>query len=71
MGSHHVHGTRPSLRLHYLKEVDGALKPRDHDVSTHVNQLVFTPLFVLEAVISFMKLHVHRSERCRWHVNIT
>ncbi len=54
IGSHHVHGTWPSLRLHYLEEVNGVLRPRDHNVPTHVNQLVFTPLLVLEAIIAFI-----------------
>lgn len=31
MGSHHVHGTWPSLRMHYLEEHEGELAPRDHD----------------------------------------
>ncbi len=53
IGSHHVHGTWPSLRLHYLQELDGVLVPRDHDCSTHVNQYVFVPLFVLDALRSF------------------
>ncbi len=35
MGSHHVHGTWPSLRLHYLEEENGILHPRDHDCETH------------------------------------
>jgi Family of unknown function (DUF5677) len=53
IGSHHVHGTWPSLRLHYLQEADGVLAPRDHDCSTHVNQYVFVPLIVLDALRSF------------------
>lgn len=34
IGSHHIHGTWPSLRLHYLQEHDGVLGPRDHDCPT-------------------------------------
>ena len=55
MGSHHVHGTWPSLRLHYLKEQDGVLQPRDHDCPTHINQYVFVPLVVLDAIEAFLE----------------
>ena len=54
MGSHHVHGTWPSLRLHYLEEENGILHPRDHDCETHVNQYVFIPILVLTAMKSFI-----------------
>lgn len=53
IGSHHVHGTWPSLRHHYLQEADGVLAPRGHDCATHVNQYVFVPLIVLDALRSF------------------
>jgi hypothetical protein len=57
IGSHHVHGTWTSLRMHYLVEADGGngiLRPRDHDCSTHVNQYVFVPWAVLTALKSFV-----------------
>ena len=54
IGSHHVHGTWPSLRFHYLEERDGVLGPRDHDCRTHVNQYVFVPLIVLDTLRSFV-----------------
>jgi hypothetical protein len=54
IGSHHVHGTWPSLRLHYLQDNDGVLGPRDHDCPTHVNQYVFVPLIVLDTLRSFV-----------------
>ena len=54
MGSHHVHGTWPSLRLHYLEEENGILHPRDHDCETHVNQYVFIPILVLTAMKGFI-----------------
>lgn len=54
IGSHHVHGTWPSLRLHYLEERDGTLGPRDHDCPTNVNQYVFIPLIVLKAMSAFI-----------------
>lgn len=55
IGSHHIHGTWPSLRLHYLEDEDGVLRPRDHNCETHVNQYVFVPLLVLEAMNSFIE----------------
>jgi Family of unknown function (DUF5677) len=55
LGSHHVHGTWPSLRLHYLEENDaGVLRPRDHECATHVNQYIMVPLVVLDAMRSFV-----------------
>jgi hypothetical protein len=54
IGSHHVHGTWPSLLLHYLNwDTEGSFLPRDHDCSTHVNQYVFVPLMVLWALKTF------------------
>jgi hypothetical protein len=54
IGSLHVHGTWPSLRMHYLTErKDGLLGPRDHDCPTHVNQYVFFPRVVLHAMSAF------------------
>lgn len=55
IGSHHVHGTWPSLRFYYLTEHNGLLAPRDHDCATHVNQYVFIPIFVLQAVRAFVE----------------
>ncbi|MES1980195.1 MAG: DUF5677 domain-containing protein [Pseudomonadota bacterium] len=49
IGSHHVHGTWPSLLTHYLEWEDGSFQPRDHDAETHVNQYVFVPMMVLAA----------------------
>lgn len=55
LGSHHVHGTWPSLLLHYLEVDDGGgFSVRDHDCETHPNQFVMTPLQVLGAVRSFI-----------------
>jgi hypothetical protein len=54
IGSHHVHGTWPSLVMHYLeKDNDGQYAPRDHDCETNVNQFVFTPLVVISAARAF------------------
>jgi hypothetical protein len=56
IGSHHVHGTWPSLWMHYLRQEGSSLGPRDHDCPTHVNQYVFVPLVVLEAMRAFARL---------------
>jgi hypothetical protein len=55
MGSHHVHGTWPSLRFHYLNEYNGLLGPRDHDCSTHINQYFYISIFVIHAMRAFIK----------------
>jgi len=55
IGSHHVHGTWPSLWMHYLEQHNGILGPRDHDCPTNVNQYVFVPLFVLQAIGAFVR----------------
>lgn len=55
MGSHHVHGTWPSLFRDYLEEHEGMLGPRDHDCPTHANQYVFVMRFVLDAMRSFIR----------------
>jgi hypothetical protein len=57
IGSHHIHGTWTSLRMHYLEEAhegDGMLRPRGHNCSTHINQYVFVPWAVLAALRSFV-----------------
>jgi hypothetical protein len=57
IGSHRIHGTWTSLRMHYLEEADqgeGMLRPRDHNCSTHINQYVFVPWAVLTALKSFV-----------------
>ena len=55
MGSHHIHGTWPSLRLHYLEEHEGELAPRDHDCPTHQNQYMFIPFVVLGAMKAYAR----------------
>lgn len=56
IGSHHVHGTWPSLLIHYLEEnEEGMLRPRDHNCETHVNQYVFIPMIVLGTMKSFIR----------------
>ncbi len=55
IGSHHVHGTWPSLRLHYLKDECGVLRPKGHECETHINQYIFISLLVLDAIKDFIK----------------
>jgi len=55
IGSHHVHGTWTSLKLHYLEITpEGIWAPRDHDCSTHQNQYLYVPLAVLDGLRSFI-----------------
>ena len=54
LGSHHVHGTWPSLLMHYLEEEDGSLVLRDHNCDTHPNQFVMIPLLVLSAMAAYI-----------------
>ncbi len=54
LGSHYVHGTWVGLLTHYLEKDDsGAFKPRGHDCSMHVNQYVYTPIIILDALTAF------------------
>jgi hypothetical protein len=63
LGSHHVHGTWPSLLLHYLEvDEDDGLYLRDHNCASHPNQFVMTPLQVLEAVRAFIEHVTHSDE---------
>lgn len=59
LGSHHVHGTWPSLIFHYLEREDEGLKfefvPRGHNCDTHVNQFLFTSLFMINAMQGYTK----------------
>lgn len=56
IGSHHVHGTWPSLFMHYLKLDDsGFFALRDHDCETHVNQYVVICFSVLRAIETYIK----------------
>jgi len=56
LGSHHVHGTWPSLLFHYLdRDENGTWHPRDHNCPTHVHQYAVVPLVVLSAVKVFVE----------------
>jgi hypothetical protein len=63
IGSHHIHGTWPSLRLHYLEESnEGVMLPRDHDCPTHVNQYFWVSLVVLDALSAFITFILETEE---------
>lgn len=56
IGSHHIHGTWPSLMLHYLQsDKSGFYAPRDHNCETNVNQYVIISFLVLQAMQSFIQ----------------
>ncbi|UQI41827.1 DUF5677 domain-containing protein [Vreelandella venusta] len=70
LGSHHVHGTWPSLLLHYLEVDDNdEFSLKDHNCETHPNQFVMTPLQVLRAVRSFI-VYVINGEEAKVIVNL-
>jgi hypothetical protein len=59
LGSHHVHGTWPSLLSHYLEERDDqqpfSFVPRGHDCETHINQYMFVSRVVLSSLAAYVK----------------
>jgi hypothetical protein len=66
VGSHHIHGTWPSLLFHYLEvNDDGSFFLRDHDCDTHPNQFIMTPLQVLETVRSFIVYIIESNEESK------
>lgn len=70
IGSHHIHGTWPSLLFHYLDEDDehpGEFGPRGHDCSTHVNQFMVVPLIVLRAVDAYLRYVMSEADHAAFH----
>ena len=68
IGSHHIHGTWPSLLFHYLEKEPhrtGTYVPRGHDCSTHVNQFMFVPLVVLAAMSAYVEYALEKTEDAR------
>jgi hypothetical protein len=59
IGSHHVHGSWPSLLFHYLEEESEeeafAFAPRGHDCETNRNQYMFVSGVVLQAMASYVR----------------
>lgn len=66
MGSHHIHGTWPSLLHHYLTQSDEiseyAFHPRHQSVQMHVNQYVHGSRFALQAGIAYSRLLFDEAE---------
>jgi hypothetical protein len=66
IGSHHVHGTWPSLMFHYLEEEGGRAPfkfvPRGHDCPTHINQFMFVPLIMLHAMSAYVSYTLKEDE---------
>jgi hypothetical protein len=57
IGSHHVHGTWPSLLFHYLeKQTTDVLnfEPRGHNCETHMNQYMYVCLLTLSALRAYV-----------------
>lgn len=75
IGSHHVHGTWPSLFKHYLRlDESGFFAPRDHDCETHVNQYIIISLFVLKAIKAFLQFVITEQitrDSCLELINVT
>jgi Family of unknown function (DUF5677) len=59
IGSHHIHGTWPALLFHYLEKRDKAgafaFGPSVDPCDTHINQFMFVPLIVLDAMSAFVR----------------
>ena len=65
LGSHHIHGTWPSLLFHYLEEEPAGSRkfaPRGHDCSTHVNQCIFVPLMILQSLADYVRFALQSPE---------
>jgi hypothetical protein len=58
IGSHHVHGTWPSLLFHYLEKQDGdkqfTFAPRGHPCATHMSQYMYVSSVVLTAMTAYV-----------------
>jgi hypothetical protein len=63
LGSHHIHGTWPSLLFHYLEERDTTegfrFRVRGHDCETHTNQYIIIPLVLMSAIESYLAFLLH------------
>jgi len=65
IGSHHIHGTWPSLLMHYLEEREGLpleFSPRGHHCSTHINQYMLVPVVLLSAMKSYVRWAFEENE---------
>jgi hypothetical protein len=70
IGSHHVHGTWPSLLFHYLEEKDAPegrpdltkFQPRGHDCEMHINQYMYTPVLLLDTLSVYVGYALQHDE---------
>jgi len=54
IGSHHIHGTWPNLLSYFLNYEDDKFFLRDHDCTTKTDQYIFIPIFVIDAIKSYL-----------------
>jgi hypothetical protein len=64
IGSHHVHGTWPSLLFHYLDKVaePHSFAPRAKSCDTHINQFMFIPMIMLRTLNSYIRCVLEECE---------
>ncbi|XSG82670.1 MAG: DUF5677 domain-containing protein [Methyloligella sp. ZOD6] len=70
LGSHHVHGTWPSLLMHYLEEDEDAEEPfrflpRGQDCETYQHQYTFVALIVLDAMDVYLRFALEVQSDCQ------
>jgi hypothetical protein len=70
IGSHHVHGSWPSLIYHYVGLKNGEFYPKDHRSEPHVFQFYFTSRIVLSACISYIRYMIPDSNDHKAIINI-
>ena len=61
MGSHHIHGTWPSLLFHYLEKSGEGFAPRGNDASTHANEFLITSLVMARAIRAYCEFALETS----------
>lgn len=67
LGSHHIHGTWPSLLHHYLEEdPNGILQMWSEPLAPHITQFVAVALSVSEAIQSYAKVRLRPSDADEW-----
>jgi hypothetical protein len=73
IGSHHIHGTWPSLLFHYLEKCEGegelTFVPRGDDCETHINQYMYVSLIVLRAMAAYVR-HVMEPDEAKSFVEL-
>jgi hypothetical protein len=61
MGSHHIHGTWPSLLFHYLEKDGSGFSPRGNDSSAHANEFLITSLIMTRAIYAYSNFTLEES----------